>query len=93
MDQAPDWWNDCCTRKPPAFDRHREPAPEELSAGDVLDDGSILLPDGTHMMHGGIYLWSSQALAASFYGWASLCVAGFNPETGDVLHKMGRWPE
>ncbi len=91
---AADEWNALCAYSAPAFDPVREPLPEALGPGDVLDDGSILLPDGTHMMHGCVWLREDQACAAAFYGWARLPDGrtGVNLATGEAAYAMMRCP-
>lgn len=88
-------WTDRCARTPLAFDPVRgDPLPECLDAGDVLDDGSVLLPDGTHMTHGRLWMREAQAIAAAFYGWARVgsCTVGTNLMTGEQVYPMARWP-
>ena len=90
-----DQWNALCAYSAPAFDPLRgETLPEQLGAGDVLDDGSIMMEDGTLLAHGMVWMREEQATAAAYYGWARVThfSVGTNLATGQMVLPMGRWP-
>lgn len=94
MTNANDWLRGWETSKP-GFDPKAKLTgcnPESLKAGDVLDDGSILLHDGSFMAHGRLWMRESQAMAAGYYGWQPIdAVAGWMFQ-GEKIVYVGRYP-